>query len=149
MMRLSREALRGVVPERTTGRLLQETVGKDPWKVAIASMLLNRTRRQQAEPVLRELLNRWPDAAALSRADAAEVEEVVRPCGLHRNRARQLVRFSNRYMGDGWDDLRELPGVGLYVADAVGLVCFGCTDLESSDKVLAQCANDYRTGVRT
>lgn len=137
---LPREKLKavksGVQTDLAPGELLQESLGGDPWRVAVASMLLCRTTRRQAEPVLQTLLLRWPYPEYLCRADVRDVEFVVRPCGLHRNRARQLIRFSSMWLGDGWVDLRDLPGVGLYVSDAVGLVCFGCTALESSDHAL-------------
>lgn len=113
---------------------IQIGMGGDPWKVVLACQLLNRTRREQMEDVLAELLLRWPEPESLARA--VGVEDVVRPCGLHRNRARLLTRFSSRWLGDGWEDLRELPGVGVYAADAVGLCVFGCIDLESQDKAL-------------
>lgn len=139
-MQLTREKLRTVAISDGTpcrsDRLLQECFGKDPWKVAIASMLLCRTRRPQAESTFFELLRQWPGPEELCRADTRDVANVVRPCGFYNVRARQLTRFSSMWLGDGWNDLRDLPGVGLYVADAVGLVCFGCTDLESSDGAL-------------
>lgn len=139
-MQLPREKLRAIkfaapsVPR--ADRLLQESLGGDPWKVAVASMLLCRTTRRQAEPALQELLASWPEAESLCRADSSVLGRAIRSCGLHNKRARQLIRFSNLYLGDGWNDLRELPGVGPYVYDAVGLVCFGCTELESSDGAL-------------
>ena len=140
MRQLSRADIRAVVPGPCTAprsdRLLQESLGGCPWRASIASMLLCRTTRKQAESALQALLRRWPGAEYLCRADVADVESVVRPCGLYRNRARQLVKFSSLYLGDAWSDLRELPGVGAYVADAVGLVCFGDTDLESEDGAL-------------
>jgi endonuclease III len=136
-MLLTRELCRSVTSfaePRFDLRPLQLGMGGDPWRVVVASMLLCRSRRVQAEPCLRGLLARWPDAAALAVAEG--VEEVVKPCGLQRNRARQLVRFSNLWLSDGWEELRELPGVGVYVADAVALFCFGCRNLESNDGVL-------------
>lgn len=137
MLLLSREMVKAVVPQPVSwGALgpLQLSLGGCPWRVAVASMLLCRTRRCQAEPALKALLAQWPDAAALCRAEG--LEWVVRPCGMHRNRARQLQRFSCLWLSDSWQDMRELPGVGLYVADAVGLFCFGCTELESNDEAL-------------
>jgi endonuclease III len=120
-------------------RPLQIGMGGCPWRAAIASMLLCRTRRAQAQPALQELLKLWPTAAELARS-GEELEEVVRPCGLHRNRARQMRRFSNQYLGDSWVLLRELTGVGRYVHDAVGLCVFGLTDIESDDEVLRRYA---------
>ena len=147
MVPLLREKLRAIVPTAVSspqaGRLLQECLGGCPWRVSVASMLLCRTTRRQAEPALLELLRRWPGPEFLCRADLLEVESVVRPCGLYRNRARQLTRFSSLWLGDGWEDLRDLCGVGVYVADAVGLVCLGCTELESKDHALRSLADRY------
>jgi hypothetical protein len=47
-----------------------------------------------------------------------------------------MQRFCVMWLGDGWSDMRELPGVGVYVADAVGLFCFGCMELRCVDRVL-------------
>jgi adenine-specific DNA glycosylase len=127
---------------------IQAGLGGCPWRVAVASMLLCRTRRPQMEGPLQELLTRWPDAAHLARADYRAVEDVVRPCGFATNRARQLGRFSSLYLGDSWEDLRELPGVGKYVADAVGLFCFACIDLESDDRVLRAYAEKLHDDAR-
>lgn len=126
-----------VDPPRFDGTLLQSGMGCDVWRVAIASMLLCRTRRVQAEPVLRELLLRWPDAPSLCRAETYALEAIVRPCGLQRNRARQLSRFSCSYLGDSWGYFHELPGVGVYVTDAVAVFCFNSREVRSGDHALA------------
>ena len=139
MLRLSRELVKSVVPGSVAWGSpgpLQLSLGGCPWRVAVGSMLLCRTRRVQAEPVLRKLLARYPVPELLCRAE--DIEEIVRPCGLYRNRARQLVRFSSLWLSDGWEEMRELPGVGIYVADAVGLFCFGDTELECVDEVLVE-----------
>ncbi len=117
---------------------LQATLGEDPWKVMLAAMLLCRARRAQAEPVLKELLVRWPDAASLARSDTSELEAVVRPCGLHRSRARQMQRCASLWHSEAWEFLSDLPGVGDYVNDSVAVFCFGCKELECSDHVLKE-----------
>lgn len=103
------------------------------WHTALASMLLCRARRVQAEPVLQRLLALHPGPAEVARAEG--LEELLRSCGLQRNRARQIGRFCVQWLGE-WRDLRELTGVGSYVADAVSLFCFGCRELTCSDRVL-------------
>lgn len=122
-------------------RPLQLGMEMDVWSVVVASMLLCRTRRVQAGPALEALLRRWPTPADLARADTEELEQVVRPCGLYRNRARMLQRFSVRFMGEGWHHLQELSGVGKYVADAVGVFCFGEKDIDSDDYALRKYVN--------
>lgn len=141
MLRLTREMVKAVVPGPIvwdTPGPLQLSLGRCPWRVAVASMLLCRTRYIQAKSTLKELLGRYPTPSALCCAE--DIEDIVRPCGLYRNRARQLTRFSCMWLGDGWSEMQELPGVGIYVADAVGLFCFGCTELESFDAVLREYA---------
>lgn len=112
---------------------IQLRLGRDPWKVMVSSQLLQRTRRNPE--VLERVLTAWPTPEALSLSDVA-LEFALMPLGLHRTRARALQRASARYHEGRFQDIRELPGCGPYVCDAVGLFCFGCTELESFDTVL-------------
>jgi endonuclease III len=138
-MRVTRQMCREAVDQ--DGVTFNETpiqlgMGKDPWRVAVCSFLLCRAKRVQMKEPLRSLLWHWPTAAALVSANTDELEAVLRPCGLHRQRARQLQRFSSLYTADMWQELSDLPGVGAYVNSSVGLFCFGLTDLECEDKAL-------------
>lgn len=145
MIPLPREMCRSVPfpgELRFDARPLQLGLGGSPWHVAVASVLLCRTRRVQVDVVLQELFNRWPIPQLLAIAEG--LEPVVQPCGLHMQRARQLQRMSFHWHLDTWEDLRNLPGVGKYVADAVGLFCFGCTELESKDPALHKHAEVLR-----
>ena len=146
-MKLGREECKALVPGpiQWGARVLQAGMGRCPWRVAVASMLLCRTRRVQAEPVLRVLLDRWPTAADLAHADTAAIEGVVRTCGFGRQRARQLQRFSVEWLGDWWEDMRELTGVGVYVADAVSIACFDCTEMQSTDHALRVLCDELST----
>lgn len=139
MIALTREAVKAIHSEPITGWdawLLQCNLGGCPWRVAVCSILLQRTKRTQMESTLVHILGRWPTPMDLALADSEVLQTLLRPLGLYKTRARQLIRFSAEFLEDNWNDLRDLPGVGPYVADAVGLVCFGCTDLESADHAL-------------
>jgi len=138
-MDLTRERCRSVVvtaPPVFDSSPIQAGLGGCPWRVAVASILLCRTRRCQMQGVLATLFAKWPTPGDLARADESTLEALVRPCGLHRTRARQLIRFSNRWLGDAWTDMRDLPGVGTYVADAVSIFCFGARTMDGADGVL-------------
>ena len=91
----------------------------------MSCILLNQTTRRQVDPVLCRLLREWPDAAAAAAADAAAVEAVVRPLGLHRRRARRIIDFSRAFLGGAWRRAEELPGVGEYAASAETIFCRG------------------------
>lgn len=140
MLQITREMCRKahVTPIRWGMPLLQAGMGRCPWRTAVASMLCNRTSRVVAEPALRMLFALWPTAGDLARANGWLVELCIAKLGIRgaRTRARRLTRFSSLYTGDAWHDLRELPGVGAYVNDAVGLCCFGCTELCCEDHAL-------------
>lgn len=103
---------------------------RDPYRVAVAELMLRRTRAENVVPVWREFLRRWPDPASLARAPSGEIMRVLRPLGL-RWRARDVVRIA-RILRAGPDPravfrdpeaLSRLPGVGEYVRAAV--TCFG------------------------
>ena len=79
----------------------------------------------QVDPVLYNLLERFPDAAALSAADPAAVESLLQPLGLHRRRTRSLIAFSSAFLAGSWRMPQELPGVGKYAADAYIVFCEG------------------------
>jgi A/G-specific adenine glycosylase len=119
---------------------IQSGLGGCPWRVCVASILLNRTRRTVMQPVFMRLLEVWPNPCALAQADRGLVARLLRPLGFQHTRATRLIRFSHEFLDSDWEDLRDLPGVGPYVADAVGLVCFGCTELESGDGALVEYA---------
>jgi endonuclease III len=140
LIALPRETVRSMWSDswRMGEYLLQDGMGRCPWRVAVCSMLLVRCRRVQMERPLEALLCAWPTPIALSLSDTAELEAVLRPCGFQRSRARRLQRFCGEWLMDWWSDMRELTGVGVYVADAVGLCCFDCVELESSDQALAR-----------
>lgn len=121
---------------------IQCGLGGSPWHVTVSSVLLQRARRKA--PVLQDMFESWSTPELMACSITEDLEEVLHPLGLHRNRARFLQQLSNKWFTESWSDLRDLNGVGLYVADAVGLFCFGCTALDSTDGVLEQFASKYQ-----
>ena len=104
---------------------IQLGMGGSPWRVIVASQLFQRARNGRIERVLEELLKTYPEAAWLARADMDRLVAILKPCGLHLSRARQLVRMSSAYTSDVWSDLRDLAGVGPYVLECVAKYCLG------------------------
>lgn len=102
---------------------------RDPYSVAVAELMLRRTRAENVVNVWHQFLRRWPDPASLARAPAEEIMRILRPLGL-RWRARNVVRIARilRASPDPQAVFRDpevlsrLPGVGEYVTAAVA--CF-------------------------
>lgn len=102
---------------------------KDPFRVLIAEVLLQRSRATTVAGVYGNLFKRWPTPKGLASAPLRELEEVVRPAGLI-GRARKLKEMAETIddMGEVPSSLRSLlrlPGVGTYAAAATMSVAFG------------------------
>lgn len=102
-----------------------------PFAVLVAEILLAKTRAEVVAPVAAELLMRFPAPSALAQADMRELRRLLRPLGLHRKRARQLIDCATRIVADHGgtvpndvDSLMELPSVGRYAANAIACVAF-------------------------
>jgi len=98
----------------------------DPWAVLVAAFLLRKTTVKQVVSVYEDFLRRFPRPEALLSASVNDVEEVLRPLGIEHQRARNLrelaerivKRFSGKIPCDK-EKLKELPGVGDYIASEV------------------------------
>jgi len=96
-----------------------------PWAVLVSEVMLQQTQVSRVEPRYRSWMERFPDAAALARAELAEVYEAWRGLGYNSRalRLRETARVCDeRYGGVPPADERlllELPGVGRYTARAV------------------------------
>lgn len=102
---------------------------RDPFRVLIAEVLLQRSRAATVEPVFRELVRRWPTVRKLADAQVRSIESVIRPLGLI-SRAARLKALARAITDIGGvthdpDRLAALPGVGRYVANATVAAAFG------------------------
>ncbi|KAH7309401.1 hypothetical protein B0J17DRAFT_606296 [Rhizoctonia solani] len=77
--------------------LIQERVCNDPWKIIVATTLLNKTSGKAALPIFWELIKRWPTPKALAQASAPCLMELLRPIGTQFVRMSRLIRLSNAY----------------------------------------------------
>jgi A/G-specific adenine glycosylase len=101
---------------------------RDPFRILVAEVLLQRSRGVTVAKVHEALFRRWPDAGALSRARVGTIGTVIRPLGLIR-RAATLRAMAGAVVAAGGvpsDEagLRALPGVGRYAANATLAVAF-------------------------
>jgi A/G-specific adenine glycosylase len=102
---------------------------RDPFRILVAEVLLQRSRGRTVALVYDELFRRWPDAESLARARVTSIRSVIHPLGLVR-RAVTLKALASAIVERGGvprsvDDLLDLPGVGPYAANATLAVAFG------------------------
>lgn len=102
---------------------------KDPFRVLVAEVLLQRSRGVTVARVYEELFERWPTPEQLASARVEEIEDVIRPLGLVR-RAVSLKKLAAEVVERGGvprsvQAMLQLSGVGRYAASATGASAFG------------------------
>lgn len=99
---------------------------KDPYSILIAEMFLRKTTAKQVEKIYSQFLSLYPDPNSLANADKNDLKELLKPLGMEYERGELLKRFG-LYIKEKYDGkiplevekLLELPGVGMYAANAV------------------------------
>ena len=99
---------------------------EDPWRLLVAARLSAQCTDERVNIVTKVLFERFPDVMSAARGDLGEIEEIVRPCGLFRMKAKNIVDMSRiiveKYGGrvpDTMDGLLSLPGVGRKIANLI------------------------------
>ena len=96
------------------------------YELLVSTMLAAQCTDARVNEVTPALFARWPSPDALAEADPGEVETIVRPCGLGRSKARDIVACMrtprDEYGGrvpDTMEALLRLPGVGRKSANLI------------------------------
>ena len=100
--------------------------GGDAWKLLIAARLSAQCTDARVNIVCVPLFEKFPTAESMASAALAEVEEIIRPCGLYRTKAESCIAMSKMIVSEfggevprTMDELLSLPGVGRKIANLV------------------------------
>ena len=98
--------------------------GGEAWKLLIMGRLSAQCTDARVNIVCRELFEKMPTLEAVADCDLAELEEIVRPCGLYRTKAKNIkdacIMVRDEFGGklpDTMEELLKLPGVGRKIAN--------------------------------
>ena len=96
----------------------------EPWKLLVMGRLSAQCTDARVNIVCRELFARFPTCENLAAASYEEIENIIRPCGLYRTKAKSIkdacVMLLEEYGGVlpcDMDELLKLPGVGRKIAN--------------------------------
>lgn len=126
---------------------IQYDLRKDPWRMLVACMLMNRAGGHQAKEALErmdtirlnenELLD-WTVLTAFT-----QLEWVCAPCGFQRQRAKRIIQFTwDWHMAWGAtkrpavEEVANMHGVGQYALDSYKIFVMGEFIDDPSDHVL-------------
>ncbi len=96
----------------------------EPWKLLVMGRLSAQCTDARVNIVCKELFSIFPTAQALADGDLAEIERIVRPCGLYRTKA-ESIKAACKMLVDEYDgiipahmdELLRFPGVGRKIAN--------------------------------
>lgn len=99
---------------------------KTPFRLLVATRLSAQCTDARVNLVTPALFEKYPDASAMSSADVADVEKLIRSCGFFRTKAKDIVEMSKKIMSDfsgevpgTMEELLTLPGVGRKTANLI------------------------------
>ena len=125
-------AIHKILKELYPDALCSLEYGGDPWRLLVAARLSAQCTDERVNIVCRPLFEKFPDVRAFAEAEVAEIEEIIRPCGLYHTKAQSISESAkivlHRYGGrvpETMEELLELPGVGRKIANLVLGDCFG------------------------
>ncbi len=100
--------------------------GGEPWRLLVMARLSAQCTDARVNAVSIPLFERYPTLEAMADADIAELEALVRPCGLYRTKAASIksacADLRDRFGGvlpDNMEDLLSLAGVGRKIANLI------------------------------
>ena len=102
------------------------------WKLLVSVRLAAQCTDARVNVVVQDLYAKFPTVEALANADVADIESIVRPCGLGKSKARDISacmkilheQYHDNVPGD-FDALLKLPGVGRKSANLIMGDVFG------------------------
>jgi endonuclease-3 len=121
---------------------------RTPFELLVATILSAQCTDARVNQVTPVFFARFPTAQALSQADRAEVEQIIRSTGFFRNKTKSLLGMAQalveRHGGQvpaDMEQLRVLPGVGRKTANVVLGNAFGIKEGITVDTHVARLSN--------
>lgn len=106
--------------------------GGIPWRLVVMARLSAQCTDARVNIVCRELFEKYPTVESLAYANIADVENIVKPCGLYRMKASDIVGecrdITEKHGGkvpSDMDALLSMPGVGRKIANLIMGDVFG------------------------
>lgn len=86
----------------------------DEWRTTITAILLRKTRAETVAKHYEEIMRQLETPGRVLQLRVEELEELLKPLGLHRTRARQIRRLA-----EVWGRTGDLPGLGPYAKSLI------------------------------
>ena len=118
----------------------------EPWKLLVMARLSAQCTDARVNIVSKELFKKYPTQKALANANLAELENIVRPCGLYKTKAKSILEAARiiEEMHGGevpsdMDTLLALPGIGRKIANLMLGDVFGQPNIVTDTHCIRIC----------
>ena len=98
----------------------------EAWKLLVSVRLAAQCTDARVNVVVMDLYQKYPTMESLANASPEQIEEIVRPCGLGKSKAKDiqacmkmLCEVYGGKVPDNMEDLLKLPGVGRKSANLI------------------------------
>ena len=115
------DALEKVYPDAQCSLVYEK-----PYELLISVRLSAQCTDARVNIVTKELFQKYPTLESFANARLADVEEIVRPCGLYHTKAKSIIELSQKLLSDfggrvpdKMEELLSLPGVGRKTANLI------------------------------
>ena len=115
------EALERVYPDAVCSLEYEK-----PYELLISTRLSAQCTDARVNIVTRELFAKYPTLQSIAEANLADIEAIIKPCGLFHTKARDIIALSQMlirdYGGelpDSIGELTKLPGIGRKTANLI------------------------------
>jgi len=105
---------------------------RNPFELLVATMLSAQSTDKQVNKITRKLFREYDCAQDFAKLEPYELEELIKGCGLFRNKSKSIVEASRKIVEDfgghvpqDLEGLMSLPGVGRKTANVVLSCGFG------------------------
>jgi endonuclease-3 len=109
-----------------------ELTHRNPFELAVATVLSAQCTDARVNMVTPELFRRWPTPQALAQASLEAIEAVIKSTGFYRNKAKSILGLAQQVVAEHggeipaeMDALVRLPGIGRKTANVVLGNAFG------------------------
>ena len=99
---------------------------RNDFELLVSARLSAQCKDDRVNSISKVLFGKFPDVFSMSNADVLDIENIIRPCGLFRTKAKNLkemcdllVKKFDSKVPYGLDNLQKLPGVGRKTANLI------------------------------
>lgn len=129
----------------------------DAWRLLVMGRLSAQCTDERVNIVCRELFKVFPSAQAMASATYEQIEEIIKPCGLYKMKAKslkdaseRLIRDYNGIVPDTMEELLKFEGVGRKIANLLLGDLYGKPAIVADTHCMRICGRlgMYKNGVK-